>query len=196
MTNEQTQQLVETKVYSINDSEFYELLPQEVRAIIELSNTTTTLSEYRGIMPVEVEEVTKLAEPLMWSLKVFEVVATPDPFLIGVVPSKVYFRNVPTGLRRKYKNYYSFDVADARKLLDEGLCTKEDLAYSDSDGTVRHYLLAQWGRELKPLTEIVRIAREKFVHSRKREYTEQKLEAEKKLAMLDLEAEELFGIIY
>lgn len=193
----QQKQLVETKIYTINDTEFYQLLPQEALAIDTLVKTKTPYSEYTGLVPNEVEKIAELAKPVMWELYIGEVEITPDPFLIGVIPTGgVYFSNVPTGLKKKYSNYTSFPLSEANELIEDGKVEKKQLSMSSYDGAIRYYLLAQWGRELKELSELVKVAKQKFLSSKRREYTEMKLEAEKNLAMLELEAEEKFGVIY
>lgn len=195
MTQE-LKQLVETKIYTINDTEFYELLPQEVLALETLSKTKSKADLYTGIMPIEVDTILKLAKPVMWSIGVWEVIATPDPFLVGIVPSKVYFSNVPTKLKRKFRPYESFSLDIAKGFMQEFGLKTEDFGISSVDGPIRYYLLAQWGRELKNLPDLVKIAKEKYLNKYRHEYTKQKLEAEKNLAMLELDAEEKFGVIY
>lgn len=156
------QKLVETKIYTVNETEFYELLPQEKSAIDEIKGTETSYDSYSGIVPIEVAKTADLAKPLMWDLRVLEVQITPDPFLVGILPSKVYFPTVPKGLKREFKDYKAFPVERGRELIAGGIAKTEDFSISSHDGVIRYYLLAQWGRELKELSELVKIAKQKI----------------------------------
>lgn len=186
---------LETKVYTLNKgTEFYELLPQEREALSYLSKTKTEISEWHGLMPDEVNNVVTIATPLFWQIEVWEVHATPDPFLIGKLVQSVYFINEPPkSLKKKYKRFQDIAIEDAKKLVDDGLCTRKELSTVDNNHI---YLLAQWGRELKKLSELINIAKNKFLTEEKRRWTEEKLEAEKRLSMLELDAEAKFGVIY
>ena len=175
-----SKKLIETKVYTSNDTEFYELLPQEFNALDYLSKTKQGVEEYTGVMPVEVQKVVEFAKPLMWDLQVWEVIATPDPFLVGIVPSKVYLSNVPRGMKSVLTNYRSVTLERANEITKEypDKVKKSDWQMSTVDGAIRYYLLAQWGRELKKLSRLVEIAKQKYLVENKRKLMEQRLEAE------------------
>ena len=196
MNTELQDSIVKTKIYAINKTEFHELLPAELNTLEELSGTKQSWENYTGLLPVEVVTSYKLVEPIMWRLEVWEVQVTPDPFLVGTLPSKLYFSSVPTGLKKRFKQYDSFSLDVARALMAEFDLKKSDFNMHSSDGLIRHYLIAQWGRELKEMKELMGIAKNKFMSSRKRQYTEEKLQAEKNLAMLELDAEDKFGLVY
>jgi len=196
MTKQKSQ--VEVKIYTTNSTELYELLPQEYDALSLLSRTKQSYSDYKGIMPIEVEKIYKLAKPLMWDIQVWEVVVTPDPFLIGILPSKVYLSSVPKGMKRILDDYENVSLERAKELTEEykDKVKITDWQASTAHGVTRYCLLAQWGRELKELSKLVKIAKEKYIVEKRRRLVEQKLEAEKNLRLLELEAEEKFGVIY
>jgi hypothetical protein len=81
---------------------------------------------------------------------------------------------------------------DAQKYIEENnLAGHTPYDYSSS---ATKYLIARWGDEIETMQVLSEKAKKRYSIQERRKLTEQKLDAEKKLAMLDLELEEKFFI--
>lgn len=114
---------------------------------------------------------------------------TPDPICVGVVENY--------GVHVKNKSFHE----DNKRFDNKEDCENyiKEKGYEDCEAygmswEEKRYLVARWGDEMKPLEDIAIIAKKRFIARKKHEYTKAVVEAQGKLTMLELEADQSFLI--
>lgn len=191
MENEKKLLPLEVKLFSTNQSELFELKDQEMNVINTLCKAPVAWGEYKvGLVPDKVETQVTAVEDIFWEIEVYESGVDHDPFAVGVLPTTVYPTKTVGGFVTKSMIHEDMSIEEAKKMITEG-CPRNAFSYLSNNP--KRYLIAQWGRELKSLAELAKLAKSKWLLENKQRYTEQRLEAEKNLAMLELDAEVKFG---
>ncbi len=198
MNTQNTNEIIQVKVYSGSDGSLYQLSDKEFRVITTLCPHVLDWVDYKSIVTPDVLQSIDLVKGVFFRVNVYENKEFTDPFAVGILPRVVYptFDLVKKEGKRivsKLKRYEDVTIQEAKDFVEGSIYTLKDFTYL-ANSSVENYLIVQWGREIKPLNELSSIAKSVYMRENKLELLKAKLEIEGKLSLLELTADKMFGM--
>lgn len=178
----------------VNQSEDWVALSKLNEADIEVCKTicprVQSVEDFTDPLPATVFKQLETVKKQFDAIQVWSAAKDPDPFLVGLNKSYYIFSS---SLPNKFKHWGGKTVTTQQRseLIEQGLLEKH-LGYATITGT---YLLARWGKELLPFEQLRLRAKQIYTKSTRYDLLKEKAELESKLTLLELEADNKFGIL-
>lgn len=169
----------------------YQLMTPNLENIFKcICPVKTNINNYtvNAIPTIVLEEISKIKSDYQ-RIEIWYDDKQKDPICVAISPS-IKIDDENGRLQNKYGSFKTNE--DALKFIeDNNLIGHKPYDYSSS---ADKYLIARWGDEIEPMSILSEKAKKRYLMQQKRHLMEQKLDAEKRLAMLDLECDEKFYI--